>query len=91
MTADTALRLAQLIHDDAAVLDVHAVASRRATASMHSERFVGFFLSRQVTAFQLNHIASLADPFFGLGTQRVLTSHVSRAFPIPDAGLGAVA
>ncbi|MEO7795633.1 MAG: vitamin K epoxide reductase family protein [Thermoanaerobaculia bacterium] len=52
---------------------------------------VGFFLSRQMTAFQLKHIASLADPFFGLGTQRVLTSDVSRAFPIPDAGLGAVA
>ncbi|MEP6574337.1 MAG: vitamin K epoxide reductase family protein, partial [Gemmatimonadota bacterium] len=29
--------------------------------------------------------------FFGLGTQRVLTSDVSRAFPIPDAGLGALA
>jgi uncharacterized membrane protein len=52
---------------------------------------VGFFLSRQMTAFQLKHIASLADPFFGLGTERVLTSDVSRAFPIPDAGLGAVA
>ncbi|MFS8069273.1 MAG: vitamin K epoxide reductase family protein, partial [Byssovorax sp.] len=52
---------------------------------------VGFFLSRQMTAFQLGHVASLADPFFGLGTQRVLTSDVSRAFPIPDAGLGAVA
>jgi nucleoside-diphosphate-sugar epimerase/uncharacterized membrane protein len=52
---------------------------------------VGFFLSRQMTAFQLGHIASLTDPFFGLGTERVLTSDVSRVFPIPDAGLGAVA
>ena len=52
---------------------------------------VGFFLSRQMAAFELQHIGSLADPFFGLGTQRVLTSDVSRAFPIPDAGLGAVA
>ena len=52
---------------------------------------VGFFLSRQMTAYQLGHIASITDPFFGLGTQRVLTSDVSRAFPIPDAGLGAVA
>ena len=52
---------------------------------------VGFFLSRQMTAFQLGHVTSLADPFFGLGTERVLTSDVSRAFPIPDAGLGAVA
>jgi uncharacterized membrane protein len=52
---------------------------------------VGLFLSRQMTSFQLQHIASLTDPFFGLGTERVLTSDVSRAFPIPDAGLGAVA
>ena len=52
---------------------------------------LGFFLSRQMTAFQLGHVATLTDPFFGLGTQRVLTSDVSRAFPIPDAGLGAVA
>ena len=52
---------------------------------------LGFFLARQMAAFQLRHVATLADPFFGLGTQRVLTSDVSRAFPIPDAGLGAVA
>lgn len=52
---------------------------------------VGFFLSRQMTAFQLQHIASLADPIFGLGTETVLTSDVSKSFPIPDAGLGAVA
>jgi len=52
---------------------------------------VGFFLSRYMTAFQLGHITSLPDPVFGAGTERVLTSDVSRAFPIPDAGLGAVA
>lgn len=52
---------------------------------------VGFFLSRHMTAFQLEHITSLRDLFFGSGTERVLTSDVSRAFPIPDAGLGAVA
>lgn len=52
---------------------------------------VGFFLSRQMTAFQLQHITSFADPFFGLGAVSVLTSDVSRAFPIPDAGLGAFA
>ena len=52
---------------------------------------LGFFLSRQMAAFELRHISSLADPFFGLGTQRVLTSTVSQAFPIPDAGLGALA
>jgi uncharacterized membrane protein len=52
---------------------------------------VGFFLSRQMTSFQLQHVASFTDPFFGDGTVRVLTSDVSRAFPIPDAGLGAFA
>ncbi|MEO5936025.1 MAG: vitamin K epoxide reductase family protein [Terriglobales bacterium] len=52
---------------------------------------VGFFLSRQMTSFQLQHIASFTDPFFRSGTEQVLTSEVSRAFPIPDAGLGAVA
>ena len=52
---------------------------------------LGFFLARQMTALQLGHVATLTDPFFGSGTERVLTSTVSRAFPIPDAGLGAVA
>jgi uncharacterized membrane protein len=52
---------------------------------------LGFFLSRQMTAFQLEHITLFRDPFFGSGTEQVLTSNVSRAFPIPDAGLGAVA
>jgi uncharacterized membrane protein len=52
---------------------------------------VGFFLSRQMTSFQLHYVTSFTDPFFGVGTVRVLTSKVSHAFPIPDAGLGAVA
>ena len=53
--------------------------------------FLGFFLSRYMTAYQLGYIDAVWDPFFGEGTQRVLTSDVSRAFPIADAGLGAVA
>jgi uncharacterized membrane protein len=52
---------------------------------------VGFFLSRQMASFELHYITTFRDPFFGIGTVRVLTSDVSRAFPIPDAGLGAVA
>ena len=52
---------------------------------------LGFFLSRQMTSFQLDHVGSLTDPFFALGTERVLKSDISRAFPVPDAGLGAVA
>lgn len=53
--------------------------------------FVGFFLSRYLAAYQLGHIPSPWDPFFGDGTRRVLESEVSRAWPISDAGLGAVA
>jgi nucleoside-diphosphate-sugar epimerase/uncharacterized membrane protein len=52
---------------------------------------LGFLLSRQMAAFQLQHVASLRDPFFGLGTQRVLTSAVSKRFPISDAGFGGIA
>jgi hypothetical protein len=52
--------------------------------------FVGFFLSRYLAAYQLGHIAAPWDPFFGDGTRRVLDSEVSTAWPVSDAGLGAV-
>lgn len=52
--------------------------------------FVGFFISRYLAAYQLGHIPYPWDPFFGDGTRRVLESDVSKAFPISDAGLGAV-
>jgi hypothetical protein len=52
--------------------------------------FVGFFLSRYLAAYQLGHISYPWDPFFGDGTRRVLDSDVSKAWPISDAGLGAV-
>jgi hypothetical protein len=52
--------------------------------------FVGFFLSRYLAAYQLGHTSYPWDPFFGDGTRRVLDSAVSRAWPISDAGLGAV-
>jgi hypothetical protein len=51
--------------------------------------FVSFLVSRYMAAYQLGYISSVWDPFFGDGTQRVLTSEVSRAWPISDAGLGA--
>jgi hypothetical protein len=51
---------------------------------------VGFFLSRYLAAYQLGHVSYPWDPFFGDGTRRVLDSQVSKAFPISDAGLGAV-
>lgn len=51
---------------------------------------IGFFLARYMAAFQLGHIVSPWDPVFGAGTERVLTSDVSKAFPVSDAGLGAL-
>lgn len=52
---------------------------------------VGFFLSRQMAAFQLGYTGAVWEPFFDPGTRAVLDSDVSRSFPISDAGLGAVA
>ncbi len=42
-----------------------------------------------MAAYQLGYIGSMWDPVFGDGTRRVVTSSVSRAFPVSDAGLGA--
>ncbi|MGI0042896.1 MAG: vitamin K epoxide reductase family protein [Nitrososphaeraceae archaeon] len=42
-----------------------------------------------MAAFQLGHIPWVADPIFGDGTVTVLSSSVSKAFPISDAGWGA--
>jgi len=50
---------------------------------------LSFLLSRYMAAFQLGHISWAWDPLFGNGTVQVLTSSVSQAFPISDAGLGA--
>jgi uncharacterized membrane protein len=50
---------------------------------------LSFFMSRYMAAFQLGHISWAWDPIFGNGTILVLTSTVSKAFPISDAGLGA--
>lgn len=51
----------------------------------------GFFLSRYLGAFQLGYLDWAADPFFGRGTVEILTSEVSRGFPVSDAALGASA
>jgi nucleoside-diphosphate-sugar epimerase/uncharacterized membrane protein len=59
--------------------------------------FVGYFVSRYLTAYQLGHVPHIWDPLFAgttpdrNGTESVVTSALSRAFPIPDAGLGALA
>ncbi len=52
---------------------------------------IGFFIARYMTAYQLGHIDHAWDPFFGVGTETIITSDMSKAWPIADAGLGAVA
>ena len=51
----------------------------------------GFFVSRYMAAYQLGYIPAAWDPVFGDGTMQILDSQVSAAFPVSDAGLGAVA
>ena len=59
--------------------------------------FVGFFISRYLCAYQLGHIDGIWEPFFAgsagdsqNGTEEIITSDVSKAWPVPDAGLGAL-
>jgi hypothetical protein len=49
-----------------------------------------WFFARYMAAYQLGYIPAVWDPFFGDGTLRVITSDVSKAFPVSDAGLGAL-
>lgn len=56
---------------------------------------IGFLISRHLAAYQLGHITGAWDPFFagsgGLdGTETIITSDVSKAWPVADGGLGAV-
>ena len=51
---------------------------------------VAFLIARYLAAYQLGHIAEVWDPFFGDGTRVIITSDVSRAWPVADAGLGAM-
>lgn len=58
--------------------------------------FLGFLIARYLTAYQLGHISAVWEPFFSAsggknGTEFIITSDVSRAWPIADAGLGASA
>ena len=51
--------------------------------------WLGFFVARNLGAFQLGYIDSIWDPFFGDGTRQILESDVSKSFPVSDATLGA--
>lgn len=50
---------------------------------------VGAGVAGYLTLYQVGLIGSVWDPFFGTGSERVLTSSLSRALPLPDAALGA--
>jgi len=56
----------------------------------------GLFFSLSLAAYQLGHIDSVWEPFFAggpdpkNGTEEIITSEVSEAWPIPDAAIGAL-
>lgn len=60
--------------------------------------FVGFFISAYMAAYQLGHVDTIWEPFFAgaipgdgeNGTGEIITSSISEAWPIPDAGAGAL-
>lgn len=56
---------------------------------------IGLLLARILAAYQLGHINSVWEPFFRgpgaeNGSEYIITSSISKAWPVPDAGLGAV-
>ncbi|WP_407351250.1 vitamin K epoxide reductase family protein [Luteimonas sp. R10] len=56
---------------------------------------VGLVISRYMAAYQLGHADGVWEPFFDVpgpknGTEAIVTSSVSEAWPVPDAGLGAL-
>ncbi|MDK2774906.1 MAG: vitamin K epoxide reductase family protein, partial [Tabrizicola sp.] len=56
---------------------------------------VGFLISRYMAAYQMGHVDGQWEPFFagtgGLnGTETIITSDMSKAWPVADAGLGTV-
>ena len=59
--------------------------------------FVGLYVSLYLCAYQLELIDGVWEPFFAgspadpqNGTEEIITSSVSEAWPVPDAGLGAI-
>lgn len=51
---------------------------------------IGTGIAGYLGAFQLGLIGSVWEPFFGDGSQTVLTSKTSHVLPVPDAVLGAL-
>ncbi len=51
---------------------------------------LGTAVATYLALFQIGVIGSVWEPFFGRGSERILTSRVSHVLPIPDAALGAL-
>jgi len=60
---------------------------------------IGFLIARVLGAYQLGHIDTVWDPFFSgsgdmegvmNGTETIITSDMSKAWPIPDGALGGI-
>jgi len=56
---------------------------------------IGLYVSRYLAAYQLGHIPNVWDPYFAgspldpqNGTEEIITSWVSRAWPVSDAAVG---
>jgi hypothetical protein len=56
---------------------------------------IGLYVSRYLAAYQLGHIPAVWDPFFAgspldpqNGTEEIITSSVSKAWPVSDAAVG---
>ena len=51
---------------------------------------VGTGIATYLALFQVGMISTVWEPFFGNGSERILTSGLSKVLPIPDAALGAL-
>jgi len=56
---------------------------------------IGLVLSRILTAYQLGHVDTVWEPFFDVpgrlnGTEHIITSGMSKAWPVADGGLGTI-
>jgi len=56
---------------------------------------IGLYVSRYLAAYQLGYVSDVWEPFFQgrpddpqNGTEEIITSHVSEAWPVSDAALG---
>lgn len=57
---------------------------------------IGLYVSRYLAAYQLEHVPAVWDPFFSgssgdprNGTEEIITSSISQAWPVSDAAVGA--